>query len=344
MNRTNSITFLLAMVLLLGVSLGCSKITERFKSRSGADPTWSNSALSPDHAATGEKPVLDAEESLNKKASLYITKCVNPFSNRVTDSYSRYASWIADLKAGPTGRERIVYGLYDISGDPEECDNAVGEAAELAPELTETEAIAERYAEALKLVVGEIKGIHDYYEQDNYKDDNFARAKSAHPALLLAFEQFDVVNKEFVAEIDKLEDQVAQNALRALEGDPSNAFQYSVTKFAVSSKKLSVYATRTEFGALDADTLEHTITEVDSDLAEMKTQGSKNPLATVYFSAAEEFVKSSKELMRRVRTKEPFDSFEKQQLGTFSGWMVEGSPDQVRYNYNRLIQSRSMLR
>ncbi len=342
MKLNNTITFPLAISMLLAVTLGCKQITERFQGRSAVDPTGSNLDVS--KPRIGEAALPDADESLNRKATLYIGKCLNPFSNRVIDSYSRYASWIQDLKAGPTGRELIVYGLYDISGDPTECSKAVTEASQLEPELDAIESVAARYAEALTEVIREVKGIHAYYEQDDYKDDNFTKAKSSHPALLAAFENFEAVNKDFSAEVDKLEDQVAQNALKTYETDPSKKFEYAITKFAISSKRLSSYSGRTDFAGLNADTIQELVTKAEADLGDVKSFAGERPLASVYFSAADEFVKASKDLMRRVRDKKPFSSFESSQLGTFSGWMVDGSPDKVRYNYNRLIQSRSMLR
>jgi hypothetical protein len=35
-------------------------------------------------------------------------------SLRASESWRRYLSW-ADLKRGPTGKERIIYGLYSVS-------------------------------------------------------------------------------------------------------------------------------------------------------------------------------------------------------------------------------------
>jgi hypothetical protein len=66
-------------------------------------------------------------------------------------------------------------------------------------------------------------------------------------------------------------------------------------------------------------------------------------MASTYFSAGDDLVKSTKELSRRIREHKPFDTIEKQEVGTSAGWMVEGSPDKVIYSYNQLISRRSML-
>ena len=64
----------------------------------------------------------------------------------------------------------------------------------------------------------------------------------------------------------------------------------------------------------------------------------------MFADGGEKFVKAVKELMRRVREKKPFDSTERQWVGTSAGWMVEGSPDKVVHEYNNMIRSRTFMR
>lgn len=335
-------TAIFAVAILLTVTLGCRQLQ---KLRGGSTDTENVNADRPDGPVLGDETrPTSAKSGLSEKANLYIGKCFNAYSNRVADSYQRYASWIKDMNVGPTGKESIVYGLYDVSGDGSDCASAVSEAGDMEPDMPETEASAEKFAAALTEVITAIRGVHAYYDQEDYKDDNFQKGREAHTGLVAAFEKFKAANSEFQTEIDDIENEVAQKQLEEYRHDPSKKFAFCVVDFNIKAKKVSNYAGRTEYAQMSADELQTMNDEIESAIAAMKANVGDNTMASFYFSSADEFLKASKELMRRIRDKKPFNDFERRQIGTPSGWMVEGSPDKVINKYNDLIRNRSMLR
>lgn len=340
-NSTNILPAIFALSILLTFTLGCG-ILSRIREQRVVEQTEREVPTFP----TPEKPsVEDVKSGMSEKTQLYITKCFNPYANRVMDSYQRYTSWVKNEASGPTGRESIVYGLYDVNGDGEDCIAAVAEAQEMEPELPEVEQAAGQYSAALKEAIHQIRGVYKYYDQEDYKDDKFAKGKEAHASLIAAFKKFEEVNKSFAEELDELETKVNEAQLAELSGDPSRKFEFVVVDFNVKAKKLSSYVQRTAYASMDADQLQTMNDELESSINAMKEQGKGNiSMASMYFSAADDLLKASKELMRRIRDKEPFDSFEKGILGTSGGWMVNGSPDKVIWAYNQLISRRSMLR
>src|SRR5215471_17217036 len=83
--------------------------------------------------------------SLTEKLNAYVG-CINRLSERAFDSRKRYFSWVGS-KNGPTGKERIIYGLYTIY-DTSDCRKNVAKANALEPRDAELEAAALAYAEA----------------------------------------------------------------------------------------------------------------------------------------------------------------------------------------------------
>lgn len=338
-------TATLSICLLLLFTVGCGVIQKAIQERQSGNsqnnstfPTLGNSSRTAKNEAS--------EDGLTAKSNLYIQKCSNNYSNRVMDSYRRYASWIKNIESGPTGKENLVYGLYSLNGDGKDCFEAIEKAKSMQPSLPEAEAVAAEYAEALKESLTQINGIYAYYDQDDYKDDNFERGKQAHPALLKSFKNFEAVNKKFGDEVDKLEDQVATEQLAKLEGDTARKFDYLLVKSGVASKKIAMMVQRTEYPDLKVDDLQTLIENFDQNTVELKAavSSSNKSMASSYMSACDEFLKASKELMRRVRDKKSFSDSERSRIGMNAGWMVEGSPDKVIHEYNELIQSRSYLR
>ncbi len=109
-------------------------------------------------------------------------------SLRAKESFNRYASWV-DLKKGPTGRERIIYGLYSVS-DSQAAD-AIAKARKAipqAPEIPELDRAMAALADAFEAAVPVINEADAYYERQDYKSDKAAGARELHSRLMPAFQ------------------------------------------------------------------------------------------------------------------------------------------------------------
>jgi hypothetical protein len=124
--------------------------------------------------------------SLAQKVNAYVG-CINRLSERSYDSRERYFSWVG--KQGPTGKERIIYGLYTIY-DTSGCKKNVEQANAVEPRLAELEAAASAYAAAVVALEPLLKEADDYYTQENYKDDGMAKGRALHPRLVAAWDAF----------------------------------------------------------------------------------------------------------------------------------------------------------
>ena len=344
--RSNKLTTFVAIAALLAVSLGCRAITDRMQEGSDGPEVGNTGPAypTPSGTNTGGTEAPAGDEALTAKSNLYISKCVNAYSNSVMNSYQRYTSWLRDPKAGPSGRETLVYGLYEIRGDGTDCANAVTEANNAEPDMPEVEAAADKYVAALKEAATQVNNVYEYYDQEDYKDDKFEKGKASHQALMAAFEAFRTVNETFTLEVDKLEDQVAQNRLEVYRNDPDQKFAFAATDFSIKAKKAMTYASRTQYPSLSADTLQSHAEELETALSTMRSNTPQSGMGGMFVDGGEKFVKAVKELMRRVREKKPFSGHERDWVGTQSGWMVEGSPDKVVYEYNNMIRNRAFMR
>src|SRR5437870_3881038 len=98
------VTSLICVLMLLAVALGCKRLSQR---------NYNGSSRRGSNTNSGGK----VTDGLTEKSNLYIKDCVNKYSSSVMNSYRRYASWLKDVEQGPTGKESIVYGLYEINSD-----------------------------------------------------------------------------------------------------------------------------------------------------------------------------------------------------------------------------------
>ena len=328
-SRERRVTFLICLLMLFSVVLGCRQLGRRNRT----------SSLTNRNSNSGSGKTGD---TLLEKNNLYISKCVNKYSNSVMNSYRRYASWLHDIDQGPTGKETLVYGLYDISGDGQDCADAITKAKGMEPPIADLETAADQYITALKSAIVQVKGIYPYYNHGDYKDDGFQKGRAAHPALLAAFKNFQQANKNFDTEVDKLEDSVLNKRLNDLKGNAAKKYEYAIVNTSIRSKNILRLVKNTEYPQLKAEDLQPLIEEFEKAVDELKTAGSGKSLSSFYVSACDEFLTASKELMRRVRDKKPFNDFERRQLGTSGGWMVDGSPDKLVNKYNDMASRRGM--
>ena len=335
-----SVNLLICVALVLTSALGCGRISELVKKgQKGDTPPPTNTAPWDKDANSG-----DDEGSLVKKSNLYITECFNKYSNSIVSSYNRYQSWIKDIEAGPTGKESLVYGLYNLNGDGSDCAKAVGEAKAMQPSLPEVEDAADKYVTSLKEVVARIGEVYNYYEQEDYKDDAFAKGKQAHPALIAAFKDFKSVNETFAAGVDQLEDQVANEELERLKAEPGSEYEVLVVESGIKAKKVKNFLQEKPFEQITADELTPMIEDFEKTVEAMRGTKTSKVMADSYVRACDEFTKSLKEMMRRIRDGKKFTESERQFIEMGSGWMVEGSPGKVIKAYNDMIMQRRFSR
>lgn len=329
---------LLSIGMLVFVAIGCSSLSGL---SSGNSNVFQSNIFQSNTTSPASKNGKDVENSLRGKSNLYIKSCVNAYSDSVSSNFDDYKKWVKDLEKGPTGKETNIYDGSQISNDGQDCVDAINQAKELNPDLPDVEAHAEAYGAALKEVVARSNEIYPYYNREDYKDDKFARAKEAHPALLKAYRDFEAADKTFQTDIDKLEDEVAQGDLKEFGNDPENRFQYLMVDTGIKAKKILKEVDRQSFNELSAEALQPLVDDFGKSVDELKivketSKNQTNISVSMYPRSCEEFLKSSKELTRHIRDKTPFTRNE-----LMMGNLTTGTPQNLVSKYNEMIRYRN---
>lgn len=261
--------------------------------------------------------------------------CMNRLSERSYQSRERYFSWAA--KTGPTGRERIIYGLYTIY-DTSDCRKSVEAANALEPHEPELEAAASAYVAAVTALEPLLQEADDYYEQEDYKDDKMAKGKALHPRLVAAWNAFAAADDKLRSGIDVLQDKRAAETIAELERSEGRSARYHVEALMMGAKRV----VRAE-SASPPDVAK--ITEALNDyeatakVAEEFAAANKDKIGSSFIGDSKTFLVTAKQLMRRIRDKVPFSSGDRMLLNGPGAWMVEGSPARLTRDYNALVDS-----
>src|SRR4029079_10157312 len=174
------------------------------------------------------------KSSLTEKLNAYVG-CINRLSARSYDSRKRYFSWVS--KNGPTGKERIIYGLYTIY-DTSDCRQAVEKANALEPRDAELEAAASAYATTVSALEPLLQEAYDYYNQGDYKDDKMAKGRALHPRLIAGWNAFESADKALRSGVETINDRRALERIAAIEKNEGRTARYHFEVLMVQVKRL----------------------------------------------------------------------------------------------------------
>ena len=269
---------------------------------------------------------------ITEKLNAYVG-CINRLSERSFDSRKRYFSWVSPN--GPTGRERIIYGLYTIY-DTSDCRKNVEKANALEPRDATLETAALSYAEAVTALEILLKEADDYYSQENYKDDKMAKGRAMHPRLVAAWDAFASADKALRGGVESINDRRAQERLAAIEASEGRKARYHVEALMIQAKRV-LRSTDTE--KPDAVAINAALTEYENTVKALDQSATEAKIDSFFLSGAKSYLTSAKQLMRRVRDKVPYSQGDRMMLSGGGGWMVEGSPQRLLRDYNQLIEA-----
>jgi len=327
---------LLGIVYLGATVLGGCKVVERLK-KAGEVAQQAASA-----AAEGGLSSEEAKDNeLGEKLGHYI-ECLNGFSRDAFRARNQYFRNV-DKDKGPSGKETSVY-LPALTYTPERCSKGLEDAKAAKPALPDVEAAAVEYKKALDALTPLVKTMHDYYDRKDFKDDNFAKGKTQHAALVSAFDAFEKANKPLDEKVTVLNEQVGQRQLERLKGRPERRMQYLIEKAVDDAKRVVKLVDIDTIAELDAtaynaafDAYEKSFTEMDTYATTNKAEADKVMMFSIYKSSSERFLKSAKELMRRKRDNQDFTKFHG------SAEHVEGHPAKLVKDFNEVIDRSNGL-
>ena len=311
-----------------------------------AATSTATSTATPSPADNKPVPEANKEADASSKVQAYI-KCYNSADKRGHDTIERYASWVKDMKAGPTGKERVVYGLYEISESTvQSCQKEIMAAVESQPALEPLDGAARNYLDAFVALADRVNEANKYYDRKNYQDDGFTKGKQMHAPLVQAMEKFTAASNAFSDALEAENDKLLVQELEHVEKTEGRKLRYWRMLTMAEAKQLTNIIAEENF---DMDKATAKLAEYEKAADELANYAKDNkdelPVAwSAMDSSVENFRIAAKERIRRVRDKKPYSQTERSWVGTNSGWMVEGSPDKLVNKYNELVSRSNSTR
>lgn len=244
-------------------------------------------------------------QSLIEKTNLYV-RALNSVS-AAQRSYDRYASWL-DVKKGPTGKERyIAYGLYEINkSSVEDVRKAAQKGPQMRPPLPELDVVITRLAEAFTALEPLVKKAHDYYDQEDYKDDGAKTGQQLHAQMMPLFQQTFAAEAELRRGLDVIKRDLDKRQLAEIEKTEGRKYHWHLRSYMIAAKELITLLPETaEAAPIDAAKYKPKYAELEEAYNAFQSFISENPdevkkimLGGMVESAVKDFFAASKFLRR----------------------------------------------
>lgn len=197
----------------------------------GAAPALAQAPASANRAAA---PAASPEQATIRKLNAYVELLNRTL--RAQESLARYQSWV-NVKTGPTGRERIIYGLYALYDVGDEIRKAEA-ATTQPPAMPELDAEMKSYIRAYEALAPTITEADGYYERQDYRADKMAQGKALHAKLAVAGPAFLVERRKADAlfKVEKAKGDAAE--LAAIEAREGRKARWHVTNVMIEARKV----------------------------------------------------------------------------------------------------------
>ncbi len=298
-----------------------------------------------DSGPEGLSKEAQADRELGQKLTAYV-ELGNRFFDRVYSSRRRYHSWLKDPKAGPTCKERHIYGLYTINKTGKAAEK-LQTANEMKPSMKKLEDAATKVLVALDKLEPMLQKAKRYYSQKDYKDDDCKKAQEMHPKLVGLFNEFEANEKILSAILFSTSRALHLRLLGHIEEKHGNDHQrYYHKKVALDARSLLKFLTEGK-SKDEASAAKKAIASFDKFVQEMDTNAKKGKEPSGYASfrkSANRFVKACKARGRRIKSGKAYSKWNQNRINDGSGWMVKGSYSKVIKAFNDLIDASNRVR
>jgi hypothetical protein len=244
-------------------------------------------------------------QSLIEKTNLYV-RALNSVSSALR-SYDRYASWV-DVKKGPTGKERyITYGLYEINkSSVNDVRTAAQKGPAMKPPLPELDATITRMSEAFTALEPLVKKAHDYYDQEDWKDDNAIGGQELHAQMMPLFQRTFEAERELRRGLDEIKRDLDKRQLAEIEKTEGRKYHWHLRSYLVAAKELiNLLPENPEAPLINAAAYKERYSAVEETYNAFQTFGAENPdelkkvvLGGMIESSVKDFYTASKFLRR----------------------------------------------
>jgi hypothetical protein len=185
--------------------------------------------------ALGLSSVSDAELDRYIAKSNGVVGLLNS-SLRGEESWNRYLSWV-DVKRGPTGKERNIYGLYSVGSSAKDAIEKARQSASADPAVPSLDGATKDLASAFEKLVPILNETEAYYDRKDYLSDNMTGGQALHAKLVPAAMAFLAARARTNELQDQFKELLDRQQLAKIEKAEGKSVRWHVLNTMMQAKK-----------------------------------------------------------------------------------------------------------
>jgi len=232
-------------------------------------------------AQTGPAAAESELQALIRKTNAYVGLMNRTL--RAVDSWNRYLSWVSP-KTGPTGKERIIYGLYGLYDVRDEIAKAKTELA-AAPALPQLDASVGRYIAAYETLAPLIGQAEGYYERRDYLADKMVEGRDLHQKLAPAAVTFVAARQNLEAEMKTVKADLERRELASIEQGEGRKARWQVRNVMIAIRPVVDLLPSGDKPVADLPVFDKAVAEYAAAVREFDKYASENPSSFSVFES-----------------------------------------------------------
>jgi hypothetical protein len=204
-------------------------------------------------------------------------------SLRAVQSLDRYKSWV-NMKTGPTGRESIVYGLYQVYDTSKEAEKAFA-ALTRQPLLPELDTAMRDYIAANAALGPILNEASAYYEREDYKTDRMAGGKALHVRIVAVAMPFLAARARAYGAFRDEKARLDERQLAAIEQREGRGADWHVVNVMTRARRVIDLLPSNASPVVDLARFDAAMASYASAVKEMDTYGAGHPNAFFVFES-----------------------------------------------------------
>jgi len=204
-------------------------------------------------------------------------------SLRAVQSLDRYKSWV-NMKTGPTGRESIVYGLYQVYDTTKETERATA-ALTQPPLLPDLDTAMRDYIAANAALGPILNEASAYYEREDYKSDRMAGGKALHIRIIAGATPFLAARARADTAFRNEKATLDERQLAAIEQREGRAANWHVVNVMTRARRVIDLLPSNANPVIDVATFDAAVASYAGAVKDMDGYGAGHPNAFFVFES-----------------------------------------------------------
>lgn len=173
------------------------------------------------------------------KVNVYI-ECYNGVEQPIHQGYETYTAWMADVAAGPTGKEAQPRSPGKVlSHRVEYCGQPLTDALAMLP-TTPMDAPARDYQQAFQALYAKIEQADGYFTREEFRRDGGQGMRTQHAPLMQAYAAFFKASEALDVALEKNEEDRRAAQLKQIEESEGRTPAYYHLRLVGEGKQLAV--------------------------------------------------------------------------------------------------------